>query len=59
MNPLTKKDGGYIKGRSNNSTGKTRLMNDAKAITNLINVILILVVGLVPVIGIRLHTGDW
>ena len=34
-------------------------MYDAKAITNLINVILILVVGLVPVIGIRLHTGDW
>ncbi|VFQ45519.1 hypothetical protein MSL71_31770 [Desulfoluna butyratoxydans] len=34
-------------------------MYDAKAITNLIIVILILVVGIVPVIGIRLHKGDW
>ncbi len=33
-------------------------MNDAKAIINLINVIIILVVGLVPVMGIILHRGD-
>ena len=34
-------------------------MIDTKAITNLINVILIPVAGLVPVIGIRLHRGIW
>ncbi len=34
-------------------------MNDAKAITTLIIVILILVAGIVPVIRIRLHKGDW
>ena len=34
-------------------------MNDAMAILNLILVILILVVGIVPVIGIRLQNQGW
>lgn len=60
MNTLTKGgSGGYIKGRFNSSMRKNRLMYDAKAIATLINVILILVVGLVPVIGIRLHKDGW
>lgn len=33
-------------------------MIDAKAITTLI-IAIIIVTGIVPVIGIRLHIGDW
>lgn len=33
-------------------------MIDAKAITTLI-IAIIIVTGIVPVIGIRLHKGDW